>query len=503
MVENVLAVYGDFNCPFCYALSELLTDSGLSERFQWRSIEHMPGVTNDVFDPREQSLLTTEVYNVRHRAPNLTIAIPPCRPNTAKANRLLYLISQYDPEKAVRLQQQIYRALWVDGRDISNTDVLISLLPLVGFDGTIDLAGLEAENSLLDAWQKNWESDIYEGRIPIIVDQDRMLLGLESLPEIERFIGGEAVISGERDLSCYLKPQQNISILGELKSLWGMVQTLRHQYHIHVMQPLTALQELNDVDHLPDLVLIDLDFDYALGMKLSARLKESEETRSIPVVLVSDNIRTDDEVVAYRMGVSDYMKRDREPEVFKARIDMLLQLKVTRDELDKAARLDGLTQIYNRREFDRVIAQEWRRCTRSRTELSLLMIDIDYFKKYNDCYGHLAGDGCIRLLAQTMKRCTDRVGDLVSRYGGEEFAIVLPDTRIDGAMRVANKVLEDISALKIPHEDSGVANYVTVSIGCFTVAPAQGGDILTLIAGADERLYRAKDNGRNCIVGED
>jgi len=378
---------------------------------------------------------------------------------------------------------------------------LTSLLPNVGFDGDIDLAELEVENSLLDAWQKSWEHDIYEGRIPVIVDQDRTLMGLEKLSDIKRFLSGETVC-GERDSSCYLKPRQNISILGEMKPLWPLMQTLRHQYHIHILHTQTALRALFDVDNLPDLVLIDLDFDHELGMKIASRLKENESTRSIPIVLVSDKVNTNDELIAYRIGVSDYMKRDRVPEVFKARIDMLLQLKITRDELDKAARLDGLTQIYNRREFDRVIAKEWRRCARSRTELSLLMIDIDYFKKYNDHYGHLAGDGCLRLLAQTMKGCTDRVGDLVSRYGGEEFAIVLPDTRVEGVMRVAHKIQADINALNIPHAESDVAEHVTVSIGCYTMVPTPGSDVFVLIDGADKRLYQAKNSGRNRIVGD-
>jgi len=258
MKKTSLAVYGDFNCPFCYALSEILLDADLSGSLQWRTIEHMPSVSADSFTPKEQTLLATEIYNVRHRVPSLDIAIPPCRPNTALANRLLLIVSQLNPEKALLLRRQIYRALWVDGRDISDLNVLFSLLPVVGFDGSIDLEELETGNSLLQTWQHSWEGDKFEGRIPIVIDGDRTLMGLANLPDIQRFLDGETVTSDSVD-TCYVQPRQNIAVVGELRPLWSFVETLRHQYHIHVLHTQTGLRELIKTDQLPDLVLIDYD----------------------------------------------------------------------------------------------------------------------------------------------------------------------------------------------------------------------------------------------------
>jgi len=501
MTQVSLAVYGDFNCPFCYALSEILLDADLSDDFQWRTIEHMPSVSADSFTPKEQTQLAIEVYNVRHRVPDLDIAIPPCRPNTALANHLLFIVSQRAPPQTLLLRRLIYRALWVGGRDISDINVLFDLLADVDFDGSISCEDLAADNSLLQVWQSSWEDDKFEGRIPILIDGDRSLMGLACLPDIQSFLGGGAA-NTDSALTCYVKPRQSIAVLGELRSLWGFVETLRHQYHIHLLSSEMALRELITTDQLPDLILIDVDSVCEQGFALCETLKKDELTRPIPLMLVADSISNDDEVRAYRIGVADYMKRDRSPEVFKARVDMLLQLKVTRDELDRAARLDSLTQIYNRREFDRAMTQEWRRCARSQVPLSLLMVDIDQFKKYNDHYGHLAGDGCIRMLAQTMKNGVDRTADLVCRYGGEEFGILLPDTSAGGALRVAQNIQQKIEALQIPHEASSVSDYVTVSIGCFTMLPVQGDDMLALIDGADKRLYQAKNRGRNKIVGD-
>lgn len=502
MTQKTLAVYGDFNCPFCYALSELLLDAQLDDVFQWRTIEHIPGADCDAFTPEEQSLLASEVYNVRHRLPDLDIAIPPCRPNTAIANRLLLIVSQYLPEKAPLLRRLIYRSLWVEGNDISDASVLLALLPVINFDSPIDPDDLSQEQHLLQAWQHGWEDERFEGRIPVIMAEQRYLLGLALLEDIQHFLNGEEV-SGDCALNCYVKPRQNIAILGELRSLWGFVGMLRHEYHIHLLQSETALWEQIQTDHLPDLVLIDADALKRHSLKLCERLKRDEATRPIPVMLVADHIDIDDEVKAYRLGVSDFMRRDRSPEVFKARVDMLLQLKVTRDELERAARRDSLTQIYNRREFDRVLLQEWRRCARSRTTLSLLMIDIDYFKDYNDHYGHLAGDGCIRMLAHSMKNAVERTSDLVCRYGGEEFAILLPDTCAKGALKVAHNLKRCIDELNIAHVVSEVSEHVTVSIGCCTLRPDTAGDMLKLVSIADQRLYLAKKRGRNCIVGDE
>lgn len=494
-----LVVYGDFNCPFCYALNEILFDTGLSDRVQWRSIEHMPGVGGEHFTPDEQSALASEVFTVRHRAPDIHIAIPPCRPNTALANRLLFNVSEIAPGIASALRCRIYRALWIEGQDISKKRILLNLLAET--DAEFCMEDPFAEHNTLEQWQLTWEGEEFEGRIPVLVNDGRLLKGLSNPAEIQRFIGGE-VVTENPESSCYIRPRQNVAILGELRSLWHYIETLRHEYHLHMLNSVQAVQQMVKSNELPDLILIDMQVAGDKTLGLCDELKQEERTRAIPLVLVVDHISVDEEVRAYQIGVADYMKRDRASEVFKARIDMLLQLKLTRDALDQAARLDSLTQIYNRREFDRALEMEWRRSVRSRSALSLLMVDIDYFKKYNDRYGHLAGDGCIRMLAQTMKDSTDRVGDLVCRYGGEEFAVLLPDTNAEGAYQVARNIQRKITALNIPHDASDVADHVTVSIGCNTVIPVQSGDPLKLVGGADERLYKAKHAGRDCIMGD-
>ena len=166
--------------------------------------------------------------------------------------------------------------------------------------------------------------------------------------------------------------------------------------------------------------------------------------------------------------------------------------------LEALALTDPLTHIANRRRLDQCMNSEWRRGMRDRKQLSLLLIDIDYFKSYNDTYGHLRGDGCLQQIAETARDVVSRPGDLAARFGGEEFAIVLPDTSNAGATEVATRLCEAVRRRKLNHSANPLG-YLTVSVGCATLIPSPGQHPSGLIQMADEAMYAAKRNGRNRI----
>ena len=177
--------------------------------------------------------------------------------------------------------------------------------------------------------------------------------------------------------------------------------------------------------------------------------------------------------------------------------DRIALLRTAMETAELMALTDSLTRLPNRRRLDQVIQGEWQRCVRSRQSLSFIMIDIDYFKLYNDRYGHLAGDACLRKVGEALDKTQRRGADFLARYGGEEFAVVLPDTDLDGAEIVAERLKRAISSLDILHEGSSTQRCVTISLGVATVIPRVESSPSLLIEGADEALYAAKNQGRN------
>jgi len=273
---------------------------------------------------------------------------------------------------------------------------------------------------------------------------------------------------------------------------------------------------------LQDLVMPEVD-----GMTLVRFYRNNPTTRDIPIIVLSSkddpNIKSD----AFGHGANDYLVKLPEKIELLARIrshaksylahkerdaafkslstmraqleQMNTELATSNRELTRLSSLDGLTGVANRRQFDNTLAQEWQRATRSDMPLSLIFADIDFFKRYNDHYGHQAGDDCLKKVAAALMATVHRPADLVSRYGGEEFVMILPDTTNEGALAVAEKVLDSIRSLNILHENSDAADHITLSIGVATACPHENSKPKELIQVADQALYRAKERGRNKI----
>jgi len=248
-----------------------------------------------------------------------------------------------------------------------------------------------------------------------------------------------------------------------------------------------------------DLILLDVIMPGMDGYEVCRRLKSNPHTTNIPVIFISAMTEVKDETKGLEMGAIDYIFKPVNPAIVRVRVKNHLELKKYRDILEQQSLLDGLTGIANRRHFDETFEKEWRRALRSGDTLSLVFLDIDFFKKYNDYYGHLAGDDCLRQVGNALKKSLQRAGDLVARYGGEEFVVILPSTPQMEALKVAEKVRRHIEGLKVSHLRSDVSEYVTVSVGVATITPAIHINPVLLIEQADNALYQAKSRGRNRV----
>lgn len=251
---------------------------------------------------------------------------------------------------------------------------------------------------------------------------------------------------------------------------------------------------------IPDLILLDVEMPDISGYEVCRRLKNDILTEHATIVIVTSHKTVECEVTALEAGAADFITKPLNAPVVRARVKTQLMLKQQANELVRQAEHDGLTGAFNRRYFDKMFDQEWRRHQRQRMPLSVALIDIDYFKAFNDCYGHLKGDECLKRVAAGLERSLRRPGEFVARYGGEEFAIVLPYTDLFESQKFGMWVCDQIRSLAVEHSDSDVYGVVTVSVGVACICPDDQYDKEQLLNEADKALYQAKSNGRNGVV---
>ncbi|MBX3607885.1 MAG: diguanylate cyclase [Piscinibacter sp.] len=265
----------------------------------------------------------------------------------------------------------------------------------------------------------------------------------------------------------------------------------------------------------PDLILLDAEMPGMDGFEVCRSLKADPALQHVAVVFVTARSGVEFEVTGFDLGASDFIAKPISEPLVMARVKTQLRVKQLTDELRRLSSLDALTEVMNRRGFDEALEREWARARRNGAPVSLLMIDVDHFKRFNDRHGHPAGDAALRGVAQALRSASLRPADVVARFGGEEFVMLLPETPRAGAHRVAQRVHRAVRALGLPHGDSPTATEVTVSIGVSSWDAESAGWIDTgpesrfqddmargmrpaiLVQAADQALYAAKRAGRN------
>lgn len=253
-------------------------------------------------------------------------------------------------------------------------------------------------------------------------------------------------------------------------------------------------------EHNPDLILLDVLMPEMDGYRVIRELNNDDQTRNIPVIFITALDSAGDEERGLELGAVDYISKPFNPAIVRVRIRNHLQSVHQRRLLEQMAMLDSLTGIPNRRRFNEVLEQEWRRCMRDGVPLSLIVVDVDHFKAFNDTYGHAAGDEVLRRVASTLQTSLRRPGDFVSRYGGEEFVMLLPGIDSEGARILSEHTRADIEGEQIPHAVSEVAPWITISLGGATRIPQENGESSELFRLADTYLYEAKHTGRNRVA---
>jgi diguanylate cyclase (GGDEF)-like protein len=279
-------------------------------------------------------------------------------------------------------------------------------------------------------------------------------------------------------------------------NLRTIVELLRPEFRLRVASDGATALAIAQHSEPPDVILLDIMMPGMDGYEVCRRLKSDDATHEVPVIFVSSISDAGAEAHGFEVGAVDYIVKPFNAAVTLARVRTHVKLHRAQRRLAQLSELDGLTGIPNRRRFDDALAREWKRASRSGTSLALVMVDIDFFKLLNDRYGHPAGDECLKRVAGAMVTALRRPTDLAARVGGEEFAALLADTDLDGALQVAQSAADNVRALRIDHTSSPHGR-ATVSCGVAAVRPHGSIAPLELLERADRALYRAKSDGRD------
>jgi diguanylate cyclase (GGDEF)-like protein len=264
-----------------------------------------------------------------------------------------------------------------------------------------------------------------------------------------------------------------------------------------------------------DLVLLDVVMPVMDGYETSRQIRAMSKTEYdwTPIILLSGRTEPNDIATGIKAGADDYLTKPVDLVILSAKMQAMQRIATMRQrlleisaELEEAnaslqrmANVDALTELTNRRQMDKYFERMLSHCARSKLPLSIIMLDIDYFKDYNDHYGHPAGDSCLKKIAKILERSITRPIDMAARYGGEEFIVILPETPLEGAQHLAESIRSGIEKLSIPHAKSLDYGKVTVSLGVAGALPSDKADMQNVIKEADLALYQAKQNGRNRV----
>lgn len=297
-----------------------------------------------------------------------------------------------------------------------------------------------------------------------------------------------------------MSPHEKFSILvvdDEKSNIDVLHHILKEEYTVYVAKNgQNAIRMARD--HIPDLILLDVIMPDMSGFEVLEELKISGMTRNIPVIFITGLNNAEDEEKGFILGAVDYITKPFHRAIVKARVRTHLKIIEQMRVIERLSMLDALTNIPNRRSFNDQLNREWGRAVRNKTPISLLIIDVDKFKKYNDSYGHPQGDALLQAISVVFEQSLKRSTDFVARWGGEEFTILLPETDLNGAKEIAEKIRANIENLVIPCAD-GSPTSTTVSIGVNSESPVLGRPVAGFVSRADEALYAAKASGRNRV----
>ncbi|MEE2828178.1 MAG: protein kinase [Myxococcota bacterium] len=479
----------DLNCPYCYALFERVTQWGLADQIRWCMVEHASHVLDGGFDLRQEEMLSNEVFEVHHRAPDIDLNLPVDRCRSTLATRMLAIVHRLFPEKENVVRRSTYLALWRHGLDIGDVQVLREILEAQDLPAEL-LSECDTPPDELEAWQSAWEDGDYDFSIPVLTHRPsgRVLIGLADQSTLSEFLLGDRFRVIDHTV-CFYQRKPSILLCGWLSHLWPLLQDIKEQ--VEVIQAPTARRasEMLGERAPPDLLLVEDEHINQDELEPLGRLARS---RSVPWLVATRTPDSEREISALSSGAIEYLSAQEDSITSRTRLRRLLE---DRFRLSREARFsptDQLTRLPTRKVLLERMEEEWGRKDNRDEAMSLVLLNLDGFKAYNKTHGYLSGDEVLTDLARKLRREFAGPGRQLARFGGNEFALLLPQTDRPSADRVAQGMVQLVADAQIENRAKEEGGWLTARTGVHTAVPAVSTSVYVLVDAA----YRDLQAGR-------
>jgi diguanylate cyclase (GGDEF)-like protein len=471
----------DFNCPYCFALYERLCRWGFADQIEWSMIEHSDHLVSPGELAAEEDQLSDEVFEVRHRAPDIEVSLPLTRARATKATRLIAHVQSEAPDKSDALRRSIFCSLWQRGEDIGDSKVLAELLDQSGLDASL-LESSEADSSTFDAWQYDWQSGGFDRSIPVLVHRasKRQLIGLPAERALAEFLTGKHHLVID-ELVCLYQPKPTLLVCGWMSHLWALLSDAKERCDILQASSLERATELLSQMVVPDLVLIEAGH---LTNAETLALGQLARSRQAPWALASQEPSAEAEMAALSAGAVEYLPLTEGANLARLRLARILKDRHSLVAEQRLSKVDTLTKLPTRQVLLKKIDSQLPRTAASNEALSLLVLNINQFKSFNKACGYITGDACLVKAAKCLKKSLQQPGHTLVRFGGNEFAVLLPGSSAAEARQIGTELCLEFTQAQLGSDASATGESLSLSVGVHTISSVSETSKYDLIDGA-------------------
>jgi diguanylate cyclase (GGDEF)-like protein len=480
--------YIDLSCPYCFALFERISGWGLADGIEWRMIEHQSHQLEGGFDLHQEELLSNEVFEVHHRAPDITLNLPPQRCQSTLATFLLTIVQDLFPEKANGLRRVIYKALWQEGRNIGKIPVLQELLDTHKLPHEL-LSMCSKEPDRQKAAQAEWERGDFDFNIPILTQakNNSILVGLPDQSSLAEFLLGNRKRIIDKAV-CFYQQKPTLLLCGWLNHLWPLLSDITSKTEVIQAPTARKASELLAERAVPALLILEEGHLESSDRETLCQLARS---RSMPWLVATRTPTAEGEIESLSAGALEYLPVQENTAVARARLSRVLSDRF--DLSPKKNTEDPLTRLPTRAWFLERLDDEWERAKQHEEPLSLVLLNLSGFKSYNRTHGYLSGDKVLTDLSKGFKKIIPSHSAHLARFSGNEFAILLPGHNETQTSSLSERMLEIVASANIENKSNLEEGLLKARIGNATLIPTSLTSVYSLIDAASQELDSNKD----------